>query len=118
MNLFFWLEVFAAVVLVGMLASSWLALRRSGETSDPLPSLQAAALLVGTLIPALALVVLWGRRMAIRRAGDSSARLHVQLVFFFSLGRRRADAACGGVRVDPLPVGRRVLVFQQQSRDP
>ncbi|WP_305096006.1 sensor histidine kinase [Croceibacterium aestuarii] len=85
MNLFFWLEVFAAVVLVGMLASSWLALRRSGETSDPLPSLQAAALLVGTLIPALALVVLWGRRMAIRRAGDSSARLHVKLVFFFSL---------------------------------
>jgi len=84
-NLFLWLEVLAAAVLVVMLAISYVALSRDGTTSEPLPSLQAAALLVGTLIPALALLVLWGRRVAIRRAGDSSARLHVKLVFFFSL---------------------------------
>jgi two-component system nitrogen regulation sensor histidine kinase NtrY len=85
-NLFLWLEIAAAIALVLMLASSYLALSQdSGTTTAPLPALQAAALLVGTLIPALALLVLWGRRLAIRRAGDSSARLHVKLVFFFSL---------------------------------
>ncbi|MXO58866.1 HAMP domain-containing protein [Altererythrobacter salegens] len=68
-----------------MLASWWIALTRGGESAEPIPSLQAAALLVGTLIPALGLIVLWGRRLAIKRAGDSSARLHVRLVFFFSL---------------------------------
>ena len=84
-NLFLWLEIGSAAVLAVMLASSYLALSQSSKTTAPLPSLQAAALLVGTLIPALALLVLWGRRLAIRRAGDSSARLHVKLVFFFSL---------------------------------
>ena len=84
-NLFLWLEIASAVALVVMLASSYVALSQSSNTTAPLPALQAAALLVGTLIPALALLVLWGRRLAIRRAGDSSARLHVKLVFFFSL---------------------------------
>ena len=85
MNLFLWLEVASAAALVVMLASSYLALSQDANSAAPLPALQAAALLVGTLIPALALLVLWGRRLAIRRAGDSSARLHVKLVFFFSL---------------------------------
>jgi len=84
-NLFLWLEIASAVALAIMLASSYVALSQSSNTTAPLPALQAAALLVGTLIPALALLVLWGRRLAIRRAGDSSARLHVKLVFFFSL---------------------------------
>src|SRR5690606_25567255 len=55
------------------------------EPERLVPSGQAAAMLVGTLIPALALVVLIGRRLAIRRAGGTTARLHVNLVFFFSL---------------------------------
>jgi two-component system nitrogen regulation sensor histidine kinase NtrY len=84
-NLFFWLEVIAAVALLVMLASSYLALKQAGNPAVPLPGFQAAALLIGTLIPALALVVLAGRRLAIRRAGDAGARLHVKMVFFFSL---------------------------------
>lgn len=84
-NLFLWLEIIAGIALVVMLFSSYFALERAGNTSAPIPSLQASSLLVATLIPALALLVLWGRRVAIRRAGDSSARLHVKLVFFFSL---------------------------------
>ena len=75
----------AAAALVVMVASSYLALSRAGNPAVPLPGFQAAALLIGTLIPALALVVLAGRRIAIRRAGDARARLHVKLVFFFSL---------------------------------
>jgi two-component system, NtrC family, nitrogen regulation sensor histidine kinase NtrY len=84
-NLYLWLEAAAAVTLLVMLASAYVALTRSGEPGEPLPSFQMTALLLGTLIPALALVVLGGRRLAIRRAGDSSARLHVKLVAFFSL---------------------------------
>jgi two-component system nitrogen regulation sensor histidine kinase NtrY len=82
-NLFRWLAVFAAAALIVMLASSYLAL--SSNPAEPLPGFQAAALLIGTLIPAMALVVLAGRHIAIRRAGDAGARLHVKLVFFFSL---------------------------------
>jgi two-component system nitrogen regulation sensor histidine kinase NtrY len=85
LNLFGWLEAAALATLLVMLVTSWMALSRQSAEGDLLPATQAAALLVGTLIPALGLVVLWGRRIAIRRAGGTTARLHVNLVFFFSL---------------------------------
>ncbi len=85
MNLFLWLEIIAIIWLAVMLATAWLAIAGQGDSDDLLPSGQAAALLVGTLLPALALIVLWGRRIAIRRSGGTTARLHVNLVFFFSL---------------------------------
>ena len=84
-NLFRWLTVVAAAALAVMLASWYFALSQGANRAEPLPGFQAAALLLGTLIPALALIVLWGRHVAIRRAGDVSARFHVKLVFFFSL---------------------------------
>ncbi len=84
-NLYLWLEIAAAVALVTMLGSGYLALTSGRDPGELVPSGQAAALLIGTLIPAMALLVLAGRRIAIRRAGDTSARLHVNLVFFFSL---------------------------------
>jgi two-component system, NtrC family, nitrogen regulation sensor histidine kinase NtrY len=84
-NFYLWLEIVAAVALVVMLASSYVALTGAADPRRLVPSGQAAAMLVGTLIPAMTLVVLFGRRMAIRRAGGTTARLHVNLVFFFSL---------------------------------
>jgi two-component system nitrogen regulation sensor histidine kinase NtrY len=84
-NLYRWLAVLSAVALLIVLLSGYLALARGAGPGEPLPSLQMTALLLGTLIPLLALVVLGGRRIAIRRAGDASARLHVKFVFFFSL---------------------------------
>ena len=84
-NLFAWLEAAAAAALVVMLIFSWLTIARSAERTALVPAAQAAVMLVGTLIPALALLVLIGRRLAIRRAGGRTARLHVNLVFFFSL---------------------------------
>jgi two-component system nitrogen regulation sensor histidine kinase NtrY len=83
-NLYFWLEVAAAATLLAMLVSSYLVLT-GANTARLVPSSVAAAMLVGTLIPAMTLLVLYGRRVAIRRAGGTSARLHVNLVFFFSL---------------------------------
>ncbi|MEO6389198.1 MAG: HAMP domain-containing protein, partial [Croceibacterium sp.] len=85
LNIYRGLEIVAASVLVVMVVSSYFALTSSPGAAKPIPSAQAAAMLVGTLIPALALIVLFGRRVAIRRAGDTTARLHVKLVFFFSL---------------------------------
>ncbi len=84
-NLFLWLEIIAAFTLAVMLASSYLMLTSFNDPRMLVPSAQAAAMMVGTLIPALALLVLIGRRLAIRRAGGTTARLHVNLVFFFSL---------------------------------
>jgi two-component system, NtrC family, nitrogen regulation sensor histidine kinase NtrY len=84
-NFYLWLEIAAAIALIVMLASSYLALTGASDPRRLVPSGQAAAMLVGTLIPALTLVVLFGRRLAIRRAGGTTARLHVNLVFFFSL---------------------------------
>ncbi len=84
-NLYLWLEIAAAVALTVMLATSFFALTGASDTTRLVPSAQAAAMLVGTLIPAMTLVVLFGRRLAIRRAGGTTARLHVNLVFFFSL---------------------------------
>ena len=84
-NLYRWLEIAAAVALVLMLVSAYLALAGARDPGELVPSGQAALLLIGTLIPAMGLLVLAGRRLAIRRAGSTSARLHVNLVFFFSL---------------------------------
>ncbi len=68
-----------------MLVTAYFTISARANSSDLMPSEQAAALLLGTLIPALGLVVLWGRRMAIRRTANNTARLHVNLVFFFSV---------------------------------
>ena len=84
-NLFAYIEVFAAVAFLVMVASTWATFTGAPSDGALLPSRQVAGLLIGTLIPAMALLVLAGRRIALRRAAGSTARLHVRLVFFFSL---------------------------------
>jgi two-component system nitrogen regulation sensor histidine kinase NtrY len=86
-NLYMWLEIAAGIALVLMLASAYLALAGAKDPGELVPSGQAALLLVGTLLPAMGLLVLAGRRLAIRRAGDTSARLHVNL----ACDRAKAD---------------------------
>lgn len=79
------LEIVSALTLAVMLAWSWIKLSDPPRAGELIPSGEVAALLLGTLIPAMTLLVLIGRRIAIRRAGGTTARLHVRLVFFFSL---------------------------------
>ncbi len=84
-NLFSYIEIAAGIAFLVMVASTWATFTTAPPDGALLPSRQVAALLIGTLIPAMALLVLAGRRIALRRAAGSTARLHVRLVFFFSL---------------------------------
>lgn len=84
-NFFLLLEVAALISVMGMVVTTYLAFTTAPPDGRLLPSGQVAWLLIGTLVPAMGLLVLFGRRMALRRAAGSTARLHVRLVFFFSL---------------------------------
>lgn len=84
-NLFAVLTVGAAVAFAFMAWTTWYTFTSAPPTGQLLPSRKVAGLLIGTLVPAMALIVLFGRWLALRRAEGTTARLHVRLVFFFSL---------------------------------
>jgi len=78
----------AAAAFVAAMVTAWLVLRDQAARGGLLPSGLTATLLVGALVPALALLVLLGRWIALRRAAETvggTGSLHVQLVFLFSL---------------------------------
>ncbi|MHA6317446.1 sensor histidine kinase [Altererythrobacter sp. CAU 1778] len=85
MNVYLLLELIATISLCVMIVLTITAFSGQTESNRLFPAERAATLLVGTLLPALTLIVLIGRRIALRRAAGSTARLHVRLVFFFSL---------------------------------
>ncbi len=84
-NIIAYVEIIAAIAFLVMVGSTWATFSNAPPDGALLPSRQVAGLLIGTLIPAMALLVLAGRRIALRRAAGSTARLHVRLVFFFSM---------------------------------
>jgi two-component system nitrogen regulation sensor histidine kinase NtrY len=84
-NIFRWLEIFCALALLLAVGATWLTYSRATAPDTLLPTIQVSVLLMATLVPAMALLVLIGRRVALRRAAGSTARLHVRLVFFFSM---------------------------------
>jgi two-component system nitrogen regulation sensor histidine kinase NtrY len=76
-----------AAFLAGMMAFSVWVLRRGAEPGTLLTPPLIALLLIANLLPAIALMVLYSRRVAVRRAeegGIGSGRLHVRLVALFS----------------------------------
>jgi two-component system, NtrC family, nitrogen regulation sensor histidine kinase NtrY len=83
------LEPFVLMALLAMASTTyWLLSRRSGSDAMVSPPFMAL-LLVANLLPAIALMVLMGRRVARLRAGKSpvggDGQLHVRLVATFSL---------------------------------
>jgi two-component system nitrogen regulation sensor histidine kinase NtrY len=77
-----------AASLAGMMALSVWQLRRSAEPGTLLSPPLIALLLILNLLPAIALMVLYARKVAVRRAGEGglgSGRLHVRLVALFSV---------------------------------
>ena len=80
-----WIAIACVAMLAVMVVSVYAVFTSAPKGTQPLPSRQVASLLIGSLIPSITLLVLWGRRIALRRAAGSTARLHVRLVFLFSL---------------------------------
>jgi two-component system, NtrC family, nitrogen regulation sensor histidine kinase NtrY len=81
------LAVAIGIVLLGIIAFSVWLLRRGAEPGTLLSPPLIALLLVAILIPAIALMALYARKVAIRRAeqgGLGSGRLHVRLVALFT----------------------------------
>ena len=87
-NLFLILEVGSVIAFVVMTGITWFAVTGQWGRGQMLPTDLTATLLVGALVPAMAILVLLGRRIALRRAAEEvgrSGQLHVRLVFLFSL---------------------------------
>ena len=82
------LEIASAVMIVvaGIVTASLLI--GQGQQSEPLAPAASATMLVGNLLPATLLLVLFGRRVALKRAENSNIGskqlLHVRLVAIFS----------------------------------
>ncbi len=83
------LEVGALVALVAMIVVSYFVLTGQSSPQPLLTPPMVAMLLVANLVPAMALMVLAARRIAMRRAAASPiggrGRLHVRLVALFSV---------------------------------
>jgi two-component system nitrogen regulation sensor histidine kinase NtrY len=87
-NLFGGMVALAVIAFLVMTTVTFVALFTSANTGQFLSSNMTATLLVGTLVPALAILVLLGRWMAVRRAAQTiggTGRMHVRLVFIFSM---------------------------------
>jgi len=84
-NIFLWLGILSAAALVAVIILTWFAFTKAPPNGQLLPTARVASLLIGALIPSLALLILFGRWLALKRAAGNTARLHVRLVFFFSM---------------------------------
>jgi two-component system nitrogen regulation sensor histidine kinase NtrY len=82
-------EICIVLLLLAVLAGSYLVIIRASSPESPLSPEMVAALVVANLVPAMALMVMIARRLAIRRAMASDVggkgRLHVRLVALFSI---------------------------------
>ncbi|WP_394652876.1 ATP-binding protein [uncultured Sphingomonas sp.] len=83
------IEFGVIAVMVAVAVGSWRIIAATSASKALFSPTMAAAMLTANLIPAVILIVLIGRRIAIRRASRASiagrGRLHVRLVAVFSL---------------------------------
>jgi two-component system, NtrC family, nitrogen regulation sensor histidine kinase NtrY len=83
------IEAIVILVVLGMAAMTFFVVSRAGVDGRLLSPLLSALLLLGNLLPLVALIVLAGRRIAKYRAARSQVggggRLHIRLVALFSL---------------------------------
>ena len=87
-NLFAVIEAVSVAAFLIMTVATWIALQSQDNRNELLPSDVTATLLVGTLVPAMTILVLLGRRMALRRTMQymgGTGGMHVRLVFIFSV---------------------------------
>ncbi|MBS0255203.1 MAG: HAMP domain-containing protein [Proteobacteria bacterium] len=83
-----WIAASAGLAFLTAMLTAAVALRASAERGGLVSGGLTATLLIGMMVPGMALLVLLGRWLALRRAavlGGGTGRMHVQLVSFFSL---------------------------------
>jgi len=84
-----WVELIAGATALAVAIFTASILLAQGPESEPLRPHEAAMLLVANLLPATAILVLIGRRFALRRALENAIKsremIHVRLVAIFSL---------------------------------
>ena len=81
------MEIAAVAAFLIMTAVTAYAVSAQSERGQLMPSNLTATLLVGTLVPAMGILVLLGRRLALKRSAElaGGGGMHVRLVFFFSM---------------------------------
>jgi two-component system nitrogen regulation sensor histidine kinase NtrY len=81
------LEVASVVSFLVMSAVTWFTVSSQSDRDQLIPSNLTATLLLGTLLPAMGILVLLGRRLALQRSAElaGGGGMHVRLVFFFSM---------------------------------
>src|SRR3990170_1578270 len=87
-RLYNWATILSAVALVAMLLLSYTVLSREAAPGSMLSPPQIALLLIANLIPAIALMVLLSRKVAMARAAAraiGTGQLHTRLVALFSV---------------------------------
>jgi len=87
-RLYNWATILSAVALVAMLIVSYTILSREAAPGSMLSPTQIALLLIANLIPAIALMVLMSRKVAMARAASraiGTGQLHTRLVALFSV---------------------------------
>ena len=87
-NFFTVMTIVSVLAFLVMSVTAWIALNSRAAKGELLPSDLTASLLIGMLVPAMAILVLLGRHLALRRARETiggTGRMHVRLVFIFSL---------------------------------
>ncbi|MEZ5708766.1 MAG: ATP-binding protein [Blastomonas sp.] len=84
-----WLEIGAVLLLLAVMALSWWIIEDHRTRQSLLSAPLTATLLVANLIPAMTLLALIGRRVAVRRAANAldqgKGQLHVRFVALFSV---------------------------------
>jgi two-component system, NtrC family, nitrogen regulation sensor histidine kinase NtrY len=82
------LEIGSAIMLIFVGVITALILTEQGPQSEPLSPAASATMLVSNLLPATMILILFGRRVALKRAEESNIGskqlLHVRLVAIFS----------------------------------
>jgi two-component system nitrogen regulation sensor histidine kinase NtrY len=87
-RIYHWATIASGVMLLGMMVLSYVMLTREAAPGSMLKPFQIAALLIGNLIPAIALMVLLSRKIARARAvarAIGTGQLHTRLVALFSV---------------------------------
>jgi two-component system, NtrC family, nitrogen regulation sensor histidine kinase NtrY len=79
------LELVSVGALLMMAIVTSVMLIGQSPKSEPLSPTAAAALLVANLVPATTIIMLLGRRLALRRSPTGGGQLHIRLVAIFSL---------------------------------